>query len=93
MVCVQEAKRQPLLNSFDLKGVAERIKSGKCMRSELVSNATVCLTNNKINCSAMVPVFQLCLITSHQLYLWAVLHPPCKLLATMLLLPVATQRF
>ncbi len=47
MVCVQEAKQQRLLNSFDLKDVAERIKSGKCMHSKLVSNATVCLTSTK----------------------------------------------
>ena len=60
MVFVQEAKRQALLNSFDLKGVAERIKSGKCMHSKLVPKATVCLTNNKLDkllChGAIVPV-------------------------------------
>jgi hypothetical protein len=49
MVCVQEAKRQPLLNSFDLKGVAERVKSGKCMHSILVPNTTVRLTNGKLD--------------------------------------------
>ena len=47
MGCVQEAKRQPLLDSFNLKGVAERIKSGKCLRSGVVSNATVCLTSTE----------------------------------------------
>ncbi len=67
MGCVQEAKRQPLLDSFDLKGIAERIKSGKRMHSKLVSNTaiSVYLILKQTNRSAMVPVFQSCFITGH----------------------------
>ena len=49
MGCVQEAKQQPVLDSFDLKGIAERIKSGKRTSSKLVSNATICLIDTKTN--------------------------------------------
>ncbi len=94
MGCIQDGKRQPLLNSFDLKGVAERIKSGKCTHPKLVPNAAICvsLILKQTNCSAVVPVFQSCLMTGHQLYLWTALHLLCEVLAKMLVLPAAMQR-
>ena len=67
MGCVQEGKRQPLLNSFDLKGVAERIKSGKCTHPKPVPDTAICvsLILRQTNYSTMVAVVQLCFITGH----------------------------
>ncbi|KAL0047297.1 hypothetical protein WJX82_000149 [Trebouxia sp. C0006] len=47
----QEAKRQALLNSFDLKGIAERIKSGKAKR-------VLCMCGAGLSVSAGIPDFR-----------------------------------
>ena len=93
MGCVQKAKRQPLLDSFDLKGVAERIKSGKRMHFTLVSGTAICASSilKQVNCSAMVPVIQPCCILGYSSCLLT-LHPLCVRLVKMLLLPAALQR-